>query len=166
MVQTGNNAPPQMCDFIITVPDPGDHAHVTFSFRRNETRQPNMRQDHLWPISAQSWEGKGQHPRGPLLSRQAVIRTGIRDARAALRCQLPCRLCLWPHTYNIRPLFSCLFFLTVDPFWISLFGRGFSLDHHMSALQVGGLSLPRFWEFQSFVHSPSPLSTLQDLNPV
>lgn len=37
--QTGNNAPPQMCDFIIAVPDPSAHAHVTFSIRRNEARQ-------------------------------------------------------------------------------------------------------------------------------
>lgn len=28
-----------MYDFIITLPDPSDHAHVTFSIRRNEARQ-------------------------------------------------------------------------------------------------------------------------------
>lgn len=44
--QTGNNAPPQMYDFITTLPDPSDHAHVTLSIR--ETRQDsNMRQEHL-----------------------------------------------------------------------------------------------------------------------
>lgn len=72
-----------------------------------ETRQDsNMRQEQLWPISAQSWEGKGQHLRGPLLSRQANIRTGLRDARPALTCRPPHRLSLTTHSHNnIRPCF-------------------------------------------------------------
>lgn len=87
--------------FQIPVTTPTSHS------ASQETRQDsNMRQEHLWPISAQSWEGKGQHPRGPLLSRRAVISTGLRDARPALRRGPPRhRLSLTTRSHNIRPSF-------------------------------------------------------------
>lgn len=172
-VWTGNTAPPQVCDFIRTISDPSDHAHVTFSIRRNEARQPNMIQEHLWPISEESEEGKGQHLRGPLLSRQAVIGARLWDAQPALTRPLPSpfldheqyQTVVW--TVYFLFCFVFVFLCKLDPFLIGLRacfaeGRpGFGLDRHMSAPQ-GVCSVGQ--DFENSKHLLIlPVSTFQDL---